>query len=330
MTQLYIGGATKIYLAELSLESGSLTPSLRIDQSLAVGEMPSFLAFSSKGPFALAVAEGADALISLSLDEQGRMTELSRVPCPGGPAYVSWDSDASWAYTASYGSGETRVYRVSHEGGLSLAVSCWETGKYSHCAVPFAERREFNLACASKGTDSLMWLRREADGRLVSKLRSQAPVGSGPRHIVFSADGTRTYVTGENDCSLMTWDCSEAEPRLIDHVCTLPRPWQEGDTGSDLHLSEDGRYLYCSNRGHSSIAVYRVDSQVPQFLEHHSTRGDVPRNFCLLPQDLLIVANQESANLAVFSRDKSKGTLEYRGLVDAPERAFWVGNASSR
>lgn len=330
MTLLYIGGETKIHLAEMTPAFGNARPSLRFLQSLEVGAMPSFLAFSPDGRFALAVAEGADELVCLRVDEKGLLDELSRAACPGGPAYVSWDPLGCWAYTASYGGGETRVFSVNHEGILSSAVSSFETGRYSHCAVVFRAGNEAELACASKGTDSIAWLRRESDGRLLRLMTSEAPSGSGPRHIVFSPDRSRAYVTGENDCSLMTWDCTFSEPRLLDHTCTLQSHPKQGDSGSDLHLSEDGSFLYVSNRGDDSLAVYRLGEGAPELLEHQSTRGEVPRNFCLLSQDLLVVANQESANLAIFSRDKQRGTLEYRGLVDAPERAFWVGNASSR
>ena len=331
MTLLYIGGEHQVFVAELSFNMAQI-PSLEVKQAITVGAMPSFLAFSPTDSVVLAVAESADALVSMRLSSSGELTPLSAVMCPGGPAYVSIDSSGCFAFTASYGSGETRCFRISGNGELSAATSVVQTGMFSHCAVPCVTNpKEFQLVSASKGTDSLarMLLRPET-GTLSLEQRVSLPAGSGPRHLVFSPNGELAYVSGENDCSLMVIDCSQVAWELCAHEPGLSGKKQDSDSGADVHLSADGRFAYLSLRGEDSLLVYRCMDGALQFLQRESTRGRVPRNFCLIGDELLIAANQESANLSVFSRDKEKGTLEYRGTLETPERAFWVGNRSSR
>lgn len=290
--------------------------------------MPSFLAFSKDRKRALAVAEEDDLVLLFQVEQDGGLTELGRQSCPGGPAYVAFDRTESRALTASYGSGESRVYPISGGETLGPVAATLDTGKYSHSIVPSPLGKL--LYVPSKGTDTIaiLSLAGKAGGCTLLGAAS-APSGSGPRHLVVSRDGARAYVTGENDATLLEYTIQGEELVFKSYVSTLPRPWQEGDTGSDLHLSPDGRFLYVSNRGHDSIAVFRVEDGALDLVQHESTRGRVPRNFCLFGDNLLIVANQESSNLAFYSREPSSGRLTFQGTVPTPERPFWVGPGSS-
>jgi 6-phosphogluconolactonase len=102
--------------------------------------------------------------------------------------------------------------------------------------------------------------------------------------------------------------------RELAHVGSLPQAPGPGDSGSDVHISPDGPFVYMSNRGHDSIATFRVTEDGVQLLGHVSTRGAVPRNFCLFGDDTLIVANQERRSLAVFGRDAATGALDFQGI----------------
>ena len=225
MTVLYIGGDRHIRSVRLDFDSEN-RPQLTSLDKIDIGEMPSFLSFSQRGGWLAAIAEGDDRLVTLRVADDGSLSEISSRPCGGGPAYVSQARRA--VLTASYGSGETRVYPVDEQGALSEQISCIATGKYSHCAVE--SKKQPYVFVPSKGTDSICILAREDSGKLVEVARQKTPEGSGPRHLVFSPDGEKAYVSCENDCSLLVYRVTGSDLVQLNRVTSLPRPQKEGDT----------------------------------------------------------------------------------------------------
>src|SRR5262249_22325048 len=99
------------------------------------------------------------------------------------------------------------------------------------------------------------------------------------------------------------------------------------NTGADLHASPNGRFLYGSNRGHDSIVIYAigVDGRLT-LVGHESTRGTIPRNFCVDPSgSFLFAGNQGSSTVASFRIDPERGTLEHLRPIDVGASPYWVG-----
>jgi 6-phosphogluconolactonase len=329
MTVLYLGTEGALGWWRLSQTSGQLPQLDRLGE-LDVGPMPSFMAFSRRGPWAVALVEGGDAIVSLDLDDAGALRVTSRKPCPGGPAYISLSADERWALVASYGSGELRVYPVTSERQLGPCASTTHTGKYSHCAWLDADLGVVYVP--SKGTDTVfVGSFDHVTGRVSEVNGLKAPLGSGPRHLVMAPDATQLYLANENDCSLMVVHRKAGERPLTPCVqlSALPRAQLPHDSGADVHVSRDGRFIYMSVRGHDSIAVFARRGDEVECIQHVSTRGRTPRNFCLLGDELLIVANQDSKNVAFFCRDQATGSLTFLNQVEIGERPFWVGNPQS-
>src|SRR5690606_772080 len=111
MIDLYLGGDKSIFLSRIVAKNEIF--SLEILQQLSIGAMPSFLAFSRNRPLALAIAVSGETLCSERSRSGGALEVISQVPCPGGPAYVAFDSNEGHALAASYGSGHTRLYSIS-------------------------------------------------------------------------------------------------------------------------------------------------------------------------------------------------------------------------
>ncbi len=137
--------------------------------------------------------------------------------------------------------------------------------------------------------------------------------GSGPRHFVFHPTQPYGYVINELNATITVFDYDEENGRLTEKqtISTLPNGYDEVKSCADIHLSPDGRFLYGSNRGHDSIAVYRVESDGRLLLvEHVSTSGKHPRNFALSPDGrFLLAANRDTNNIVVFARDTESGKL---------------------
>jgi 6-phosphogluconolactonase len=108
------------------------------------------------------------------------------------------------------------------------------------------------------------------------------------------------------------------ELKKLQTLPTLPPDFKAANTSADIHVSRDGRFLYCSNRGHDSIAAFKINpgNGKLSFIAHESTGGKTPRNFVIDPTgSFLLVANQHSDNIVSFRRDRRTGRLSATGHV---------------
>jgi 6-phosphogluconolactonase len=128
------------------------------------------------------------------------------------------------------------------------------------------------------------------------------------------------YILTELSAELvaMEYDNKSGCFSILEYVPTLPSDFTEENTVSAIHISPDGKFLYASNRGHDSIAIFSIDNSTGmlQFVEHTSTEGSAPRDFAITPNgDYLIAANQFSSNLVPFSIDKATGKISRVGDI---------------
>ncbi|HEX8637962.1 MAG TPA: lactonase family protein, partial [Pyrinomonadaceae bacterium] len=148
--------------------------------------------------------------------------------------------------------------------------------------------------------------------------------GAGPRHFAFHPKGKYTFVINELDSSITSLACDENQGTLqaIETVSTLPADFKRSNSCADIHVSPNGKFLYGSNRGHDSIAAYKIDGKTGklELIEHASTQGKTPRNFVIEPSGrFLLAANQNSDSIVVFRIDEKSGKLSSAGQpVDAP------------
>src|SRR5690606_25063602 len=156
--------------------------------------------------------------------------------------------------------------------------------------------------------------------------------GAGPRHFRFGQDGRHLYVINELNSSISVFE-KDGKERYIEIQVegTLDPAYSGKNACADLHLSPDGRFLYGSNRGENTMAIFSVDTESGLLspLGRESTGGDWPRNFALDPSgEFLLVANQRCGNIVVFKRDVASGALEHISEVKLPDPAclvFWDG-----
>jgi 6-phosphogluconolactonase len=171
------------------------------------------------------------------------------------------------------------------------------------------------LVAADKGLDRMLVYRFDpSNGRLAANQPPAAalPTGSGPRHFAFHPNGTWLFTINELAATITTfsWDGTSGSLTTSGSVPTRPSGVDTGTT-AEIAVHPSGRFVYGSNRGHDSIAVFAVGTGgALTLVEHESTRGQTPRNFALDPSGRwLIAANQRSNTLAVFSIDQTSGAL---------------------
>jgi 6-phosphogluconolactonase len=326
-----------IYLYSLKLSTGELT---HVATTKGV-KNPSYLALAPRRRQLYAVNEVEEfmgkksgAVSAFAVDPKtGDLRLLNQQPSLGGaPCYVTVDDEGKFVLVANYVGGNVAVLPIRSDGSLGEATDVMQdqgssvnaqrqAGPHAHCIV-LDERNNYAYAC-DLGTDKIMIYRfDEKKGKLTPNDTPwvQAKPGAGPRHLTFHPSGKYAYVINEMHVTITTFavDRRTGSLREVQTVPSLPREPTAADSGADIHVSPNGRFLYCSNRGHDSIAVFKVDPRegVLTFIAHESTQGKTPRNFAIDPTGtFLLVANQRSDSIVTFRIDSQTGRLSATGHI---------------
>ena len=333
----YTSGESKgIYPYRFNLSSGEL---VRFGVTEAVD--PSFLALSPDRRFLYSVNEVEDfenkksgALSAFAIDQNtGELKLLNQKPTLGGaPCYVVVDKTGRFVLVANYVGGNVAVLPVRSDGSLDGATdvkqfqgssvdASRQQAPHAHCIV-LDQANRFAYSC-DLGTDKIMIFRFDVRrGKLNPNIKPwvQLKAGAGPRHLTFHPRGQYAYVINELHATVTAFahDRTSGNLHEVQTVPTLPPDFTAANTSADIHISPDGRFLYCSNRGHDSIAAFKIEQRSGEliFMGHESTGGYSPRNFAIDPTGaFLLVANQKSDNIVVFRRDRKTGRLSATGHV---------------
>ncbi|MFB5762254.1 lactonase family protein [Paenibacillus medicaginis] len=318
---------TGIFLCALDGESGEM----RIVSGTEGIERPSFLALSPDGSYLYAVSETAEGQLYAYAVEAGtgELHMQDRQATEGAdPCYVSVTSDGRYVLASNYSGGNAVVYGILPASGLGNLLAQVkhsgsgirkdrQEGPHPHSIVPDPSGR-YVMIC-DLGLDQVVVYRLE-EGKLVTHRAAELPPGSGPRHLVFHPTHKFAYVANElnNTVTAFIYNEHTGELQPLQHLSTLPEGMMVQDnTAADIRVTPCGRYLYVSNRGHNSIAAFRIDQDSGKLaaIDWVDTAGATPRNFNLLPGGYLIVANQDGGNLVSFSIDGDSGRLQPTGYV---------------
>lgn len=282
-------------------------------------ENPSFLVRNPEKPVMYSVAEENEGMVvSLRIQADGSLTELSRVPSGGSSAcHVATAFHGRQVFAANYGSGTVTSIKVSPEGmldpdtktiqhrGSSLDPKRQE-GPHAHSVN--VDLNGTRLLVADLGIDRVItYLMDEETAELVSEEQHSGATtpGSGPRHMAFHPDNGVVYCVNELASTVTVFEYRPGS-RLdaVQTVRALPGDFTGFSHAADIHIHPSGGFVYSSNRGHDSIAVFRISEKSGKltFLETVSTGGKTPRNFAVTPDGKhLLAANQDSDNVVVFS-----------------------------
>ena len=303
----------------------------------AKSENPSFLTFSHDKKFLLAVneinPEGGTGTVESFLIKDDSLTFINKSSSGGAhPCFIS-TNESDFVLAANYTSGNVGLLKLNEKGELSNLLSIQQhTGKgmTERQKAPHAHSAWFdfdnkNIISVDLGTNELWFSQLDTDQNklILSDPNKMAMAkGAGPRHLTFHPNKKWIYVINELDCTvtlLQKNDTDKYEKGVS--ISTLPEGYTEPNTCADIHTSSDGKFVYASNRGHNSIAVFEVNSDDGslKLIGHESTKGNGPRNFSLSPnEDFLLVANQLTNNIVSFKRDKNTGLLKFIYQIEAP------------
>ncbi|WP_345320888.1 lactonase family protein [Novipirellula rosea] len=337
-----------IHAFRFDTQAGELKP---LNQSTGIGQ-PFFMALSPNGQFLYAIDTdqfGGDQdewIAAYAVEgETGKLTRLNRQSARGtASCYLDVDASGKSVVVANYASGSVAALPVREDGSLKEAASFIQhkgssvdpkrqKGPFAHSIVISPDNR-FALA-ADLGLDKVLIYRFDAaNGKLVANDEQpfvDLPPGSGPRHLTFDPSGNRVYVINElkNTVTYFTYAADSGTLTLQQTISTLPEGFSGTSHCADLKITPDGQFLYGTNRGHDSIAIYRIGSDGRlNRVGIKSSLGGGPQNLLITPDGRwLLCANMTGNNVRVFRIDSKNGGLTANGdpvSVSMPACLRWL------
>ena len=346
----YTGAKSKgIYVARFDSATGRLTP-----PELAVATpSPSFLALHPGRRFLYAVGETSNvggkrvgAVSAFSLDAKtGQLTLVNRQSSGGdGPCHLAVDRTGTCLLVANYGSGSIAALPIRADGGLaepgtviqhqgSSVNPTRQAGPHAHFITTDPANR-FALVCDLGLDQALIYRLDPAKAALVPNDPPFTPIkpGSGPRHLAFHPSGRFVFLINEIGSTLtaFAYDAKRGALKELQTVSTLPETFAGKSSCAEVQVHPSGKFVYGSNRGHDSIAVFGFDARNGKLtcVEHQATQGKNPRHFAIDPTgQWLLAENQDSDSIVIFHVDAKTGRLSATGQtvsVGAPACAIFA------
>ena len=332
---VYVGTYTKteeqgIHWLKLEMATGKLT---------AVGKLagqknPSFLAIHPNKKFLYAVneignykGEKAGGVSAYSIDPRtGALTFLNQQSSKGGaPCHLVVDATGRNVLVANYTGGSVASLPISRKGRLRKASSFVQhegssvlkprqASPHGH-SINVSPGNKFAVA-ADLGLDKVLVYGFDAKGgKLTPAGFTKVAPGAGPRHFAFHPNGKFAYVINEITLTVTAFEWDEAKGKLseLQTITTLPVERGKGMNTAEVQVHPSGKFLYGSNRGHNTIAVFSIDGKTGKLkaIQHQSTLGKTPRNFGIDPTGkFLIAANQSSGDVFTFYINQDTGELK--------------------
>jgi len=328
----YVGTYTKgagggIHVFHVEPATGAWTPS-----TVVTASNPAFLALHPSRRWLYAANEGpAQGAVSAFVIDQrtGELSLLNQEPVPDGPpCHISVDATGRWVFVANYSSGSLCVYRTERDGRLGAMSDHVQhrgrgrnpkrqEGPHAH-SISLDAGSRFALVC-DLGLDKLLIYRVDLEkGKLIAHGEVRTRSGAGPRHFAFEPNGRYGYVINEldNTVTAFAYDSDAGAMAEIQTIPTLPEGCSEESYAGAIHAHPAGKFIYGSNRGHDSIAIFRLDSASGRLSArgHQPTRGMWPRSFGIDGSGrFLFSANQKSDTIVPFHVDADTGLLRPSG-----------------
>jgi len=328
----YSGPKSKgIYRCEMDLATGKLS-----EPELA-GEAvnPSFLALHPTGRFLYAVSEIGNlsgqktgGVKAFAIDPKtGKLSPLNQQPSKGeGPCHLVVDKAGKNVLVANYGGGSAAVLPIQGDGSLGEPSGFAQHKGFSvdpdRQKEPHAHSINLDPAnhfafVADLGLDKVLVYRFDSEKGTIKP--NEPPFvaiasGAGPRHFAFHPNGKYAYVINEmgNSVTAMDYDADKGVLKKVQSVPTLPKK-VKGNSTAEVVVHPSGKFLYGSNRGHNSIAIFRIDPETGKLTPagHQDMGIKTPRNFNIDPTGkFLMVANQDGDSLLIFAIDQKTGELK--------------------
>lgn len=321
-----VAGEKKLKVFELS-EDGKLMPS----SEFALDGQPGATVVHPNGRFLFAAIRSTGQIAALSIEKDGSLEGINLIDAGADPAYVSVDPTGRWLFSAYYKAGKVSVHRINFNGRLNswpahsiatdVKAHAIEADKSNTVLVPHTGPNAIYQFRFNPQTGQL----KANDPKL---LRTSA--GAGPRHVVFHPTQKIVYADNEQGSSVTRFELNPEQGTLTakETVSTLPDGFVGRNSCSHVVLNPNASLLFVANRGHDSIAAFRVDSESGKLQAAGQFPTEkTPRGFALSADGKhLVAAGQGSGRVVVYSvSDKRDQPVLTAGqTLDVGQRPWWV------
>ncbi|WP_285749243.1 lactonase family protein [Lentzea sp. NBRC 105346] len=282
---------------------------------------PSWVEESRDGRFLYAVNETSDGGVT-AINAQTLKVINKQVTGGADPCHLAIDPSGRFLVTADYSSGSLSVFPIRPDGGLGARTHLVkhkgsgpdpdrQKGPHAHQVV--FDPHGKHLLAVDLGADAVFSYTLSAQGKLTLVNTAKLKPGAGPRHLAFHPNGKTAYIANELDSTIVVsaYDNGKLTPGQV--LKTAPAGGVR-NYPAEVLVSQDGRFVYLSNRGHDSVAVFAVDGAGLKLVETTPTGGKFPRHITLDPSGrFLFAANQNSNLVTSFSVDRATGRLTPAG-----------------
>lgn len=325
--KLFVGGFTEQTDLGLSIyDFNSRNGKLKLISRHDVGGNPSYFSYDENKKLFYSLNEVMQfngtfggGLTTFKYDEEiDSMTMLNELRIPhGGPCFISMSPDSSYLFIANYPNGSVAVVKLN-EFGIPETIT--DTILYnkkapdeSNAHMIVSDPSGRRIYVTDLGMDMIRIYDFDTEKgklNLVGNGEVSVEPKSGPRHFVFNKDGTKMYVIFELGQKVMVFDVNDADGlKLLQTLPTTRADFEGNNYCADIHMSNDGKFIYGSNRGENTIVTFSIGSDGLLTLVGHTTcGGNWPRNFTLDPSGkFMLVGNQKSDSIAVFRMNIKTG-----------------------
>lgn len=296
---------------------------------------PTYLAISKNNEYLYSVIknDNSGGIASYKIDKLNNKLKFlnSKLSTGKPPCHIILNSENNYVFSGNYHKAELIAYPIDEYGSLKepshkiLHIGSGPNKSRQDSAhihfVNFTPDNKF-LYTVDLGMDMLS-IYRVVSGKFIEQADKNLCLkpGCGPRHMTFHSKGNFAYIISElsSEIIALSYNSSLGTFKEIQYISTLPSDCSVENTGGTIHISQDGNFLYVSNRGHNSITVFRIDeiSGKLEFIENTKLKGKTPRDFSLSPSsNFLVTANQDTNNIELYSVHKETGTLDFLNISE--------------
>lgn len=258
--------------------------------------------------------------------KDGTLTHLNDQPAFGAEScHISLDSKSRLVFVSNYSTGNLSVFPIREDGSLDgLSGSVQHNGssldqsrqKGPHVHQSVVSGDDQYLFVCDLGIDKVKVYSIDYQNKNLIPLSGSDGIvdkGSGPRHFTLDEDQSYGYVINEMASTVTAFRLGDsAQLTPIQTLSTTPSEYDGTNYCADIHIEPGGKFLFGSNRGHNSLAIFQIDRESGTLKEagHQSTYGEWPRNFLIDPEgEYVFVANQNTDNITFFRLNGNTGQL---------------------
>lgn len=332
----YVGTYTNeqskgIYRFNLDLEKGELG----VAELSAEFQEPLYLNIQNDKLYSLKQADDTGGIATFEIADSitGELKLIGEcLPEGENGCYLTVSSDYKYMLDAVYDSGKVRLYKMDDRGVVTERLDVFQVEgsgpherqdhAHSHFVTETPDGKYF--AAVDLGADKIITFAIE-DERLKKVAESKVAPGSGPRHLVFSDAGDYAYILTELSNEVIVAKYEDGKFTPVETYSALPEDFNEHSQAAAIRKHPNGKYIYATNRGHNSIAVFEIqeNGQSLERLQIESTNGNWPRDFNITPDgQYLVCAHEKSHNLVLFKINEDGTISRLEGELEVPEGIF--------